>query len=99
MSKESSVPAVFFDGLDQITYANGVVRLHLSQSRGEVAEQVGVVLVPLSVIPALVQDLQNAHTQFSTEPGQVGAPFGGGFGAAAPSSPGADFLATIPKLT
>lgn len=96
MSKESPVPAIFFDGLDQITYANGVVRLHLSQSRGEVAEPVGVVLVPLSVLPALAQDLQAAHTQFSVEPGSVGAPLGGGFGG---SSPGADFLATIPKLT
>ncbi|MGQ3031731.1 MAG: hypothetical protein ACT7A5_32875 [Ferrovibrionaceae bacterium] len=87
---------IYCDGISEISFANGVVRLHLVQIQGNSTVPAGTVFMPLNLVQPLADNLMNAARQLAPH-------MGGGFAPApvapAPTQAGADFLASIPKLT
>ncbi len=91
-----STPSIYCDGIAEISFANGVVRLHLVQMQGNSTVPAGTVLLPLSLVQPLADNLTNAGRQIAQ---QTGGAFAPAPAAPAPTQAGADFLASIPKLT
>ncbi len=87
-----TTPNIYCDGIEEISFANGVLRLHLTQVRGNGAVSAGTLLLPIGIARALADNLVGAANQIEQQMAAA-AP------APAPTQAGADFLASIPKLT
>jgi hypothetical protein len=88
-----TTPSIYCDGIEEISFANGVLRLHLTQLRGNTSVPAGTVLLPIGIARSLAENLIGAAQQIEQQ-----------FVQPAPAAPpatqaGADFLASIPKLT
>lgn len=92
-----TTPAIFCDGIAEISFVNGVLRMHLVQTQGNNTNSpAGTVLMPLNLALPLAEHLMNAARQIAQ---QTGTPLPPTPSAPAPTQAGADFLASIPKLT
>lgn len=88
-----TTPTIYCDGIEEISFANGVVRLHLTQLRGNASLSAGTLLLPIGIARLIADNLNGAAQQIEQQLNQQAAP------APAPTQAGADFLASIPKLT
>lgn len=89
-----TTPSVFCDGIEEISFANGVVRIQLTQLRGNGTAPAGALLLPLQSMRQIADSLINAANQIEQQLAATAMP-----PAPAPTQAGADFLASIPKLT
>jgi len=85
--------SLYCDGIEEISFANGVVRLQLTQLRGNGSAPAGTLLVPLNMARAIAESLAGAAQQIEQQIAAQSSPI------PAPTQAGADFLSTIPKLT
>jgi hypothetical protein len=87
-----TTPNIYCDGIEEISFANGVIRLHLTQVRGNGSVPAGTVLLPIGIARLIADNLNSAAQQIEQ---QMNPPAP----APAATQAGADFLASIPKLT
>ncbi len=80
----SDLPAVFADGLIQVSMANGVMRLTFGRQTGtNDTEPVGHLFLPIIQVPPTLQAIANALDQFRAEQERqipLGAPSNNGHG-------------------